>query len=91
MTNDDPGRRCSQCDKWFNPVFDIKVDTERVEFAESQIVPDPREIISQQIHQVSKTGLCMACVEKELKALQATPDRAIITVSWPSNGGPNST
>jgi len=89
MKNNEPGRRCSQCGEWDTPVFDIKVDTERVEFAESNIVPDPEEIISQSVHQTGKTGLCKKCMVKELEAMKEKPDRAMVTVSWPSNGGPN--
>jgi len=89
MTNPEARQRCSACEGWSEAMFDIKVDTERVEFAETNINPDPREIIAQHIAQVSKTHLCMDCVEKELAVMKASPDRAIITVSWPSNGGPN--
>jgi len=89
MTNPEAQQRCSACEHWSAALFDIKVETERVQFAESNLVPDPHKMIAQHIAQVSKAGLCIDCVSKELLVLKARPDRAMVTVSWPSNGGPN--
>jgi len=89
MGDSDARRRCSQCGEWATPVFDTKVDTERVEFAESNVVPDPREMVSQHIIQVAKTGLCRKCMVKELETMKEKPDNAAVRVNWPSNGSLN--
>jgi len=89
MNDSDSRRRCSQCGDWATPVFDTKVETERIMFRESNLVPDPQEMISQHIISTAKTGLCRKCMVKELEAMKEKPDNAAIRVSWPSNGGLN--
>lgn len=89
MTDYDSKRRCSACGEWSTPIFDIRVETERVQFAKTNVIPDPKEMLSQHIEQTSLAGLCRKCMVKELLHLQERPDHASIAVSWPSNGGPN--
>jgi hypothetical protein len=89
MTNPEAQQRCKACEHWSKVLFDIQVDTERIEFAESRLVPDPREILAQHIAHHAKTGLCKDCMLLELEVLKEKPDHANIMVSWPSNGGPN--
>lgn len=89
MTGPDAKRKCTQCGEWTSSTFDTKVDTERIVFADTPIVPDPKEMVSQHVTQTAKTGLCMKCVVKELETMKEAPDNGLVRVSWPSNGGIN--